>query len=42
MLEALPFPLKKPRKFKKYQIVKNILPFYDTVEILTRERAIEI
>ena len=37
--EALPFPPKKPKKLKKYQILKNILPFYNTVGISRRQRA---
>ena len=39
MWKELPFFPKKPRKLKKYQILKNILPFYDTVGISRRERA---
>ena len=37
--EALPFPPKKPIKLKKYQILKNTLPFYNAVGISRRERA---
>ena len=38
--EALPFPLtrsKRPKRLTKHQILQNILPFYDSVGISTRE-----
>ena len=40
--EALPFPLKRsksPKKLTKHQILKNILPLYDSIGISKRERA---
>ena len=43
--EALPFLPKRPKRFKrpkgltKHQILQNILPFYDSVEISRREHA---
>ena len=35
--EVLPFPPKKPKMLKTHQILKNILPFYDTVGVSRRE-----
>ena len=40
--EAQPFPLtrsKRPKRLTKHQILQNILPFYDSVGISTREHA---
>ena len=40
--DVLPFPpekSKKPKRLTKYQILSNILPFYDTAGISTKEHA---
>ena len=37
--KELPFFPKRPKKLKKYEILNNILTFYDTVGISRRERA---
>ena len=39
----LPFPSKRKKRFKrstKYQILSNVLPFFDDVGISRRERAL--
>ena len=39
MPKELPFSSKRPKKLTKHQILKNILPLYDTVGISKRQYA---
>ena len=39
MSKELPFFPKRPKKLTKHQILKNILPLYDTVGISKRQYA---
>ena len=38
--KALPFFPKRPKKLTKHQILKNILPLYDTVGITKTQKAL--
>ena len=39
MSQELSFPPKKAKTLNKYEILKNILPLYDTIGISKREKA---